>query len=68
MYDYKITCEKCNGRVFSLQITPHSRLYFARCQTTDCDGLMLIGGNDVMDYTIDDERLHRRSILFRRFS
>jgi len=62
--DYKITCKQCGGKVFTLQLTPYSRLYFTKC---GCGELMLIGGHDVMDPTIDDLELRRRSILFRRF-
>ena len=64
--DYQIKCEWCGCKKFTMTLTTHSRLYFVRC--TLCNRLMLIGGHDLMYPTIDDDRLQRRSILFRRFT
>ena len=66
--DYQIKCEKCGEGLFTLSLTRFAKLYFARCNNETCDGLMLIGGHNLMKSTIDDNRLQRRSILFRRFT
>ena len=61
---YKLICDKCEGRVFTVSKTPYAFMLFVKC---DWCGHLYAFSHDNEFPTSDDDNIKRRAILFRRF-